>query len=245
MEDFEYAETYFSAKSKVARLRQTITESYGLTELETRNLLITDILRYSANGFNIKILPYSDFTSVAAKILSGTLFIDKDNDRSLISYNGLMPKKRQNFTKLHELFHRLQYQNGDTYNLQYSDLLEHQGYNESVILEETEANYGAFLLFCTTDMLRQKIWKDVSFYRLSAFLGMSADALGIRIINYLCFERKITHFVADKIVTDFKNDNNAEIKLALMDDEDDPDRQEMLESVYSGVEYTRNFNFDL
>ncbi len=242
MEDFEYKDAYFSAKERVNILREDMQKYYVF---ENKNdLLIDDVLRFSSKSLGIIIKKYDNFNSLTSKILSGTLFINPVNGKSLISYNSLMPYNRQNFTKLHELFHFLQHQSGDSYNYQYSDLLAHKGYSEEMLPEEVEANYGASLLFCTDDKLLNLVWDDNSFSRISRELKMSEVALSIRLINFLCFERNIAHYVAQKIVEDFSDhNNNAEIKLALLYGESDLDKNEMLETVANGLSYYKNFNF--
>lgn len=130
-----------------------------------------------------------------------------------------MPATRQNFTKLHEFYHYLQFLRGDEHQVQYSDLLVHRGYSEEQEPMEVEANFGASQMFCSDRRLITFVQKNYDFSQIAKQLRMSEKALENRFLNYLIFDKKISGYVAKQLVNDYKVSWSSEpIKLALTSD---------------------------
>lgn len=243
MEDFEFEDKYYSAHQKAFIIRQTMVDD-GYTS-DINNIFIDDIFRYLTKNYKIKLRSYGDFDSVAEKILSGTLFINPDNQKVLISYNKTMPPTRQNFTKLHELIHWEQYIFDEKPKFQYSDLLAHKGYDENNMPDEIEANYGAAALFSTDEYLENEIYAGTSFNRIAQKLKMSESALEIRISSKLSFERHIPFYHAKTIVQKYRFDGSLdEIQIALTHEYFFDEKERMLEAVSQGFSYTLPLNIE-
>lgn len=242
MEDFELKNLYMRAEQTGFK----ILEAANDYAFQYNTDASTDaVLAYASQKLNIDIQPYH-FKSVARKILSGTLFIDSVNDTALIAYNPEMPKNRQTFTKLHELYHYFENINGSSSNQHFSDLLKHKNYSEDELPDEIEANFGASLIFLPSTKLNYMVKDGYSFQTISRMLGMSHPALRNRLRDELYYHCEIPRNLGWKIVYHFEN-NMAPQELQIILYGKDEQKVEVLNAISNEKIYKKalDLSFEL
>ncbi|WP_056991830.1 ImmA/IrrE family metallo-endopeptidase [Lacticaseibacillus saniviri] len=234
LEQFERDALYYNAEGTAEKIEQAAQIIPTIPDYPTPD----DYLRFLHDVHGVKAKSYS-FDSEARKFLSGTLFIDPFTERALISWNRDMPKNRQSFTKLHELYHYFQYIEGKVpiQQTNFNDLLSHRGYNEEEEPLEVEANFGASLLFLPTSRLEHDIAMGRSFASMSRMLGMSANALKGRLVEYLHYGHELNWDISSQIVNHYQSDlAPKEIQMMVAKDSE-PFLYDMLTAVSEGKIY--------
>lgn len=181
------------------------------------NIFITKV----ANYFNISLeeLRYYHYIQYCKQVLNFyfTSFSFKSRLNNLllgntIKYDGLVIIStnknilvtRQVFTTMHEIIHgvfHIEYSNS------FADVLDKKQYNNDDIKYEIEADIGASLLIANDNVIISMLDNKLSFNAMKEALYCSANALTIRLINFLIYNYYISKEKAIKIVNKFRYKN--------------------------------------
>ena len=190
----KYLGNTFSKISSVVK-----SQLYPFIKLRKLSLLsytFEDFFDYVISENDIKVLGHH----FSNRQIEGLTLIDSGGIS--LSYEKENPKVRQNFTKCHELGHFLLSHHGTVF----TELKENQ-----TAPEEVEANYFSACLLMPDIVLLSKIYyQKSSFQEVANSLGVSAEALSIRLtdlLTYLLEEDRgfIHHAIEDYIGKDNHN----------------------------------------
>lgn len=192
----------YQYSTKIAR--ELVYKYMKLNDIKSKFYNYHSFFDYYIEELNILVMEHTFDNQI-----SGLSIIDKNN-RSSISYHKDHSTNRQNFTKCHELGHFL---------------LNHEGLvftesNENTV-QEHEANYFASFILAPDIVLLYKInYANQSFKSIQNDLGISKDALKLRIQNLLKDYCNLNNEEINILITDFQCNKNSYINLCLTEVKD-------------------------
>ncbi|HEL2321552.1 TPA: ImmA/IrrE family metallo-endopeptidase [Streptococcus suis] len=170
-----------------------------MNDIKTYQYSYHSFFHYMTTKLNILVMEHNLHNDIA-----GLSIIDK-NGHSSISYQSDHHIYRQNFTKCHELGHFL---------------LEHQGsvftYSEENIPQEIEANIFAGQILAPDIVLYGKIIIEKrTFQDIIKDLGISSEALKIRLKQILADKSNLSINEIESIILDYLTRKNNDLKDCL------------------------------
>ncbi|WP_449457514.1 ImmA/IrrE family metallo-endopeptidase [Streptococcus suis] len=187
-------------KKHITSIAQNYIYKYiKMNGIKTGQYSYHSFFHYMTNKLNILVMKHNLHNDIA-----GLSIIDKHGNSS-ISYQSSHHIHRQNFTKCHELGHFL---------------LEHKGniftYSEGNSLQELEANLFAGQILAPDIILYSKIVKgNKTFQDIIKELGISAEALQIRLKQLLSDKSNLYPNEIETIIIDYLTRKNSNLKEAL------------------------------
>ncbi|WP_449453914.1 ImmA/IrrE family metallo-endopeptidase [Streptococcus suis] len=187
-------------KKHITSIAQSYIYKYiKMNGIKTEQYSYHSFFHYMTNKLNILVMEHNLHNDIA-----GLSIIDKHGNSS-ISYQSSHHIHRQNFTKCHELGHFL---------------LEHKGniftYSEDNSPQEVEANLFAGHILAPDIILYGKIiLGNRTFQDITKDLGISTEALKIRLKQLLIDKSNLTNNEIDTIILDYLTRKNNDLRDCL------------------------------
>lgn len=206
----EIRSCYFTARDVVDDFLENELYTYSRTPLEF--LTYFNYENYCKIKYDFEFIPYN-FKSLG-RFIGGNLQIH--DGIVLITYDSNNNVPRQQFTKLHEIYHYFGHYLLGIKGQSFGQSINNEGLDYEDLILEQEADFGASLMQIHDKGIIRCFREKMTFNQMSMEYSMSYSSLHTRLMTYLVFEKDLPQNEAAKLVNGYRYANKlAALKKAI------------------------------